>query len=45
MIRGKGSNLRISNVTRPHDPGRGGGGGSGITPVLWMKGGMMNVGH
>ena len=26
MIRGKGSNPRISNVTRPHDPGGGGGG-------------------
>ena len=25
MIRGKGSNPRISNVTRPHDPGGGGG--------------------
>ena len=26
MIRGKGSNPRISNVNRPHDPGGGGGG-------------------
>ena len=24
MIRGKGSNPRISNVNRPHDPGGGG---------------------
>ena len=28
MIRGKGSNPRISNVNRPHDPGGGGGGGN-----------------
>ena len=30
MIRGKGSNPRISNVTRPHDPGGGGRGGGGV---------------
>ena len=27
LIRGGGSNPRVSNVTRPHDPGGGGGGG------------------
>ena len=43
MIRGKGSNPRISNVNRPHDPG--GGGGGGISPFLRKTRGMMYVGN
>ena len=46
MIRGKGSNPRISNVNQPHDPGGGGGGGGrGISPFLRKTRGMMYVGN
>ena len=43
MIRGKGSNPRISNVNRPHDPGGGGGGGGwrGMSPFLRKTRGMI----